>query len=483
MTRVRARVVTAKHAPAPSVPATLADALRLMAVLDEHFPGLIPKPDPRQRVTCGQVVDSYLADAPEEIGERTFETRARQLSSFRAEFGDRLVGECQPIDLKAWMQKNAGRWRSGWTRLGVNVTIQRAFNWSAALGQIARNPFRGYSPRGEKRTGRPVTDAEFRKMLAASPAIFRRFLLAMRWTGARPGELSGLKWEHVDWDRRVAVLHQHKTAHKTGRPRVIVLPPPLVKMLLVMKREPAPSPAVALRRMLIAAPNRTLPRKEIIRRFRALGFGYQSMYRAARAVGAVVKRCGRPAPDVGGAVTAIREILGEVPTLAPRELFAEMRRRGFTFRAIRRARREIGLARGHGFRPGANPERLHTVYYLPANAKEPPERSGGPYVFTNARGRPWKRYSLACRIKRLRRVLGLTPTCKLHGLRHTFITDGMARGVDMKVVSLLVGHKSVRMIEQVYCHLGDNYEHLHRAAVAATTGSGVGSAKGGASNG
>ena len=45
-------------------------------------------------------------------------------------------------------------------------------------------------------------------------------------TGARRGEITGLRWQHVDLKRGVFTLpaKAHKTGHKTGKPRVISLP-------------------------------------------------------------------------------------------------------------------------------------------------------------------------------------------------------------------------------------------------------------------
>jgi integrase len=43
-------------------------------------------------------------------------------------------------------------------------------------------------------------------------------------TGARRGEISGMKWRHVDLKAGAVTLDAHKTAKSTGKPRVIGLP-------------------------------------------------------------------------------------------------------------------------------------------------------------------------------------------------------------------------------------------------------------------
>ena len=95
-------------------------------------------------------------------------------------------------------------------------------------------------------------------------------------------------------------------------------------------------------------------------------------------------------------------------------------------------------------------------------------RHGGlsRHVFLNARGNPWKRYALACRIKRLRRRLRLPRDCKLYGLRHKYGTNAVVNGVDLKTLAQLMGHTTTRCTEH-YVHLAGQTEHLRKAAEAA----------------
>jgi integrase/recombinase XerD len=40
-----------------------------------------------------------------------------------------------------------------------------------------------------------------------------------------------------------------------------------------------------------------------------------------------------------------------------------------------------------------------------------------------------------------------------HALRHYFATRLIREGIPMKVVSLILGHSSIAMTEQIYCHI------------------------------
>ncbi len=368
----------------------------------------LPRADPRERVTVGEAVDQYLANvADEKLTPETLADRVRDLGAFRAAHGHKAVGELTPLDYKRWLSGNSRRWPSGCTKARINAAAQRALNWAVVMGLIRENPLRGFSAPWERRVGRDMKPEEFQAALRFSDPPFRRFLVALRLTGARPGELRVLRWEHIDWQLCVATLPTHKTQKKTKRPRVIVLVPAMVKLLQVIRRDHAHGPpAVELRRLLTAAPGRTLPAREVVTRMKQMGFTDRALHCAKLQIGAVYRR---PEPDSDGVA----------------------------------------------------------VYELPAGAEPPPPPSG--HVFLSGNCRPWgSRQSLGQAFRRLRERIGLPDDCKLYGLRHYFATDAVRKDVNMKAVADLMGHASTAMLEKVYCHTREDYEFLQKAARAAT---------------
>src|SRR5262249_53355229 len=159
-----------------------------------------------------------------------------------------------------------------------------------------------------------------------------------------------------------AVLEKHKTARKTGKPRVIIFSPPAMKLLAWIYRHRYGSAAVELQRILQASPNRTLGVREVARKMMAKGFSYRQIYGARRLIGAKFQRVG-----------------------------------------------------GWG-------EKGRTVYVLPDHPVEDPPPYAD-FVFLCSKRRPWKRYALGNKFKRLRKELGLPLACKLYGLRHAYISD------------------------------------------------------------
>ena len=65
---------------------------------------------------------------------------------------------------------------------------------------------------------------------AARGQCFRDFMLAMEETGCRPGEVAKVTAADVSLEAGTWTLAEHKTAHKTGKPRVVYLTGPVITL-------------------------------------------------------------------------------------------------------------------------------------------------------------------------------------------------------------------------------------------------------------
>ncbi len=72
------------------------------------------------------------------------------------------------------------------------------------------------------------------------------------------------------------------------------------------------------------------------------------------------------------------------------------------------------------------------------------------------------RYSFYNRVKSLLKKAGL-PDLRFHDLRHTFATNALAYGMDIKTLSSILGHVSSATTLNTYSHVTD--EMRQRAAV------------------
>jgi integrase len=207
----------------------------------------LESPDP----TVASIIDTYLTHSKRATAASTYAMRLPYLQSFAEAHGFRVVRECRPIHATTWLDDNP-QWFSDWTRCGAATIVQRPFNWAVKQGLLTANPFRGVTHRpGLPR--RPLTNEEFRSLLRATNgpprdwkrkrpttgARCRQVLLFLRYTGARPCEMSRLTWDEVDLAAGVIILRQHKTSRtqRTPKPRVIVLVPAIVKLLEHIKSQ------------------------------------------------------------------------------------------------------------------------------------------------------------------------------------------------------------------------------------------------------
>jgi integrase len=90
-------------------------------------------------------------------------------------------------------------------------------------------------------------------------------------------------------------------------------------------------------------------------------------------------------------------------------------------------------------------------------AEQHPE---GP-LFRTRSGRPWTKGAVAKRLTRLAEKLGI-PGLTAYAWRHTYISDGLSKGLSDSVVAELVG-SSPRTIHRYYSHL-DSYKDMLREA-------------------
>lgn len=86
-------------------------------------------------------------------------------------------------------------------------------------------------PRGSSGAKAVIPESTYLMAIGAARKDLRP-LLAVLWnTGARPKEIRLLTVAQVDWSAGVALLDQHKTVRRTGKPRLLVFPPPAMAVL------------------------------------------------------------------------------------------------------------------------------------------------------------------------------------------------------------------------------------------------------------
>lgn len=117
----------------------------------------------------------------------------------------------------------------------VNAAL-KLLAWAVSQGWLDAAPVKPKLPRPQRRPRdqRPDVAGAVADKLEHAGAVVR-FIMAV---GCRPAEACRLRWEHVDLDRGVAELRQHKTA-RTGAVRQLFLTPDAIAILGTVPRSSA----------------------------------------------------------------------------------------------------------------------------------------------------------------------------------------------------------------------------------------------------
>ena len=372
--------------------------------------GGIPAPG---EMTVSELVRLYIQLGMEEVSESTRVNNTHVLELFAHALGQRPLSQLKGIEVSSWLAA-CPTWKAAWTFNRVLGTIRRAFNWGLEqdLLPTSRNP----TVRIKKKTPRsqrlPMSDEQFAALLRKAAPIYKRVLMFLKFTGCRPKEMATIKWKDVRLEERKVVLAEHKTAKKTGKPRVIPLVPALVKMLAWMRSHRQASCAGIVERLLLENGGR-MPAAKLARRLS----GY-----------------------------------------------------GITHHALQRVRMALGVER-LVVRPRL-PAQPYYEYRLPADYRQLPEPAGHDWVFVNGLGNPFTRSCLVLYMMCLRSRAGVPRHVSLYCLRHRFAFQGVKNKVNLKLLSLAMGHADVRMTER-YVYDAGLGEEVQEAVLQANYGESV----------
>jgi integrase len=206
-----------------------AEAFRLFhRRMAEH--GQEPVTAPVAALTVCELGERYLTDLSHRVGARTYYVARCYLKPFLADCGSLSVTSLKKQHVEAVVRKH-GRWNAT-TENHVKSRIVALFNWGADQGLIATNPVKAIrKPKAMSRGSQALIEAaERERLLSAAPAYLSNVLLALYETGARPCEVLTVEAKDFDAAGGAWVLQQHKTAHGTGKPRIVYLTPAVVEL-------------------------------------------------------------------------------------------------------------------------------------------------------------------------------------------------------------------------------------------------------------
>jgi integrase len=201
-----------------------------------------------EEITVVELISAYLKFAEGyylKDGKPTNEIKStkRALKVLRELYGRELVSRFGPLALKSVRQRMV---EIGWTRVSINKNVdrvRRVFKWGESEEIVPRGVYetlrtvsglrKGRTEARESEPVRPVPEFDLAATLERLSPTIRDMVLLQRYTGARPGEICGLRSGDVNRDTKVweYVPGSHKTEHH-DKQRVIFIGPKGQEILL-----------------------------------------------------------------------------------------------------------------------------------------------------------------------------------------------------------------------------------------------------------
>lgn len=198
------------------------------------------KPAPDNEILTATLCDLFLDFSLANHSQAAFENYKHFLSAFCKTHGRLKAEDIRPFHVTRWVDAKK-KW-NGAKRHAV-IAVKRAFSWALQQGLIESHRLHTLKAPRVKRRER-VLSADERKLILSSvkDEAFKQFLTALLGTGCRPSEVAGVTASQVNVDLGVWILPQHKTAKKTGKPRIIYLSPDMLELTKKLMERHADGP-------------------------------------------------------------------------------------------------------------------------------------------------------------------------------------------------------------------------------------------------
>lgn len=192
----------------------------------------------RKRATVPDVCDAFLA-VKAKLSRSTYRNYVLFLSRLAAPNMKKAFSSLRAGDVER-VARGETTWGETTRRdfVGHAITL---FKWAKEAGYVESNALAGYfNPYHAAPRERLLTDEEFAAILGmATDLQFRQIMMFMRGTGCRPGEARIVTAGHVHAIRPLVTLKpkEHKTGHRTGKARVLLMPADVETMVRALAKQ------------------------------------------------------------------------------------------------------------------------------------------------------------------------------------------------------------------------------------------------------
>jgi integrase len=178
------------------------------------------------KLTVAEIGQQFLDHCKLHTAPASYEHYRYFVKPFVDQFGGAAAAELIPRSFNLWLDA-----RKQGSRRNAVIAIKRMYQWAVGEGLLKENPLRSVKKPPARRRERILTADEKKKILAAvKDKHFREFIFALQETGCRPMEVARVTADDVNLEHGVWMLKEHKTARKTGKPRIVYLTPAMIDL-------------------------------------------------------------------------------------------------------------------------------------------------------------------------------------------------------------------------------------------------------------
>lgn len=215
--------------------------------------------DPGKRWTFTEYADHFMEMKAEALKYRSYRKNLELLERIKPEFGHLRMEDVTPLMLnrfyvklgKTGQNKQTGGGLSSKTIREYHILIHTIFEQAYKEGVVLNNPADRASPpavkRKEAESYEPDEIARIIEALEKEPLHWKCITHLLIATGARRGEIMGLKWENVDFEKKTIKICLNLLYHpsrgvyadtpKTGKSRTVTVPDSVLLLLKEQRRE------------------------------------------------------------------------------------------------------------------------------------------------------------------------------------------------------------------------------------------------------
>ena len=202
---------------------------------------------PQPNLRFNEAADAWWTDKALKLRPNTQSAYSASLKHLREKYGRIKLDDIGVSSVAKFVSEQEAKGMKGWTIKGQMTVLGRIFDHASRhLGWAGQNPVRQLDrderPKADEREKRILSADELERLLTSVDEQYRLLFRFAASTGARLGEVLGLRWHALDFDRAtVHISHQldrrgEYVELKTKRSRrTIEIPPSLCTALKAHK--------------------------------------------------------------------------------------------------------------------------------------------------------------------------------------------------------------------------------------------------------